>query len=74
MHKFICKADYTYEITGKGTAYVVRNPVRCYSFNHLLGKEILLNGEIRKVIGVERHAHNPPWDKDEPISILVEPQ
>jgi hypothetical protein len=58
--------------SGRGVVYVVANPVECGDFKHLIGKYVRCDGEVRKVLNVERFAHSPPWRAGERICLLLE--
>jgi hypothetical protein len=70
MYEFT--SNDAFEVPGRGIAYPVANPVLCNDFSHLIGQEVRINGETRKVICVERFMHMPPWWAGEEISLLVE--
>lgn len=53
--------------------YGIPNPHQCETFDHLVGKKVLLNGVEVLVAAIERFAHSPPWREDELIAILIEP-
>lgn len=40
-------------------------------FAHLLGQEVLIDGQCYRCQGVERFLHSPPWYRGEPIGLLV---
>jgi len=61
----------SYELSGKGTVYLVRNPWECVDFSHLIGKEAEIYGRVFMIIAVERFAHAAPWVAGEPIGLLV---
>lgn len=70
MYEFT--SSEAFEVSGRGIAYPVANPVLCNDFSHLIGQVVRINGELRKVIAVERFMHMPPWRVGEEISLLVE--
>lgn len=62
----------SFQITGKGTAYVTHAD-RVMDMDHpdLVGQVVLLDGIEVEVIGVERRMIRPPIQEGEPISLLV---
>jgi hypothetical protein len=58
---------------GKGDAAVVPNPHECDDFYHLIGQHVLIDGQVRRVRGVERFMHMPPWRAGERISLWLYP-
>jgi ABC-type antimicrobial peptide transport system ATPase subunit len=70
VYEFVSREAF--EVTGRGVAYPVANPVECNDFSHLIGQVVLINGEARTVVGVERFTHAPPWREGEGISLLVQ--
>ncbi len=61
----------SYELSGKGTVYIVRNPWECVDFSHLIGKEAEIGWRVFRIVAVERFAHGAPWVAGEPIGLLV---
>ena len=55
----------------RGIAFVVNLDRTTYDFEHIIGKEIIIDGDHYIGIGVDRYAHVPPWHVDSPIAILV---
>lgn len=70
MYEFT--SSEAFEVPGRGIAYPVANPVLCNDFGHLIGQTVLIDGQPRKVIAIERFMHMPPWRAGEEISLLVE--
>jgi hypothetical protein len=52
--------------------YSVYNDRECENFNHLIGCNVKIDDKIKKIIGVERFCHNPPWRKGEKIGLACE--
>lgn len=67
IHKYILKRE-------DGSVWVVytgKNPVKCWDFDHLIGHYIIIDDCVRKVMGVEKFLHLPPYRKGENIGIGV---
>ena len=47
------------------------NPYKCWDFDHLIDQYIIINGMVRKVVGVEKFMHCEPYLKGESIGIAV---
>ena len=69
--EFECLPENMFYISGRGKAYTVRNPKKCVNFNHLVDQEIIMNGDRRIVVGIEKFAHHPPWVEGEIISLVL---
>ena len=63
----------SYETPATGRVHIVRNPRECAEWSHMIGKQIMLDGEFVEVVGVEANMHAPPWREGEPIGIKVKP-
>ena len=61
-----------YQSKDNRTVFTVQNPWTCEDFDHLIGRDVEINGQRYQVIGVERFLHEPPWRKGETISLQVE--
>ena len=59
-------------VTGRGKAYAVPCPFTCLDFDWLVNRSVMIDGQIRHVIGVERFMHSAPWNKGESIAILTD--
>lgn len=70
MPSFIFYSLDKYESKGN-TVYTVENPIECSDFSHLIGKNFVIDGTVRTVIGVERYTHLPPWKVGELIGVMV---
>lgn len=68
---FNFKSEGQFTVTGRGICHAVTNPRECYDFDHLIGAEVLIDGQLRKVLGVERFMHSAPWRAGEKIGLLV---
>lgn len=71
-------ADFTsedhYEVTGRGSVYIVRNPREIHSsegWSWLINKWVRLDGRIVLVTGVESYAIHGIYAAGRPIGILV---
>lgn len=60
-------------VVAGGIAVAVANPHTCGGFQHLIDQEVLVDGVVRRIIGVERAAHAPPWVAGEGIGVLWYP-
>jgi hypothetical protein len=60
-----------YFIEGRGLLFHGPLPVTIQDRSELNGKEILINGEVHIVKGVELFMHMPPWREGESCGILV---
>jgi len=67
---FEFKSMSKYQIKGKD-CYGVKNPIECNDFDHLVGVTVVIDGELKKVIGVESFCTAPPCRKDEKIGLMV---
>ena len=54
-----------------GTTYVTTLDRDTDDFAHLIGAEVIINGALVTVVGVERFAHSPPWRRGEDIGLMV---
>lgn len=61
-----------YYIAGRGKCFVIKCPFTCQDFDWLINREVTIDTEKHKIIGVERFMHAPPWSVGEKISVLVE--
>ena len=55
----------------KGLVFVVKLDRTTRDFEHLIGKEVMVDDIIYIGAGVERYAHVAPWHKGESIGLLV---
>lgn len=69
--KFVFTSEDTFHIKGRGKCFAVRNPIECQNFDHLVGFNVEIDGQVHRVIGVERFAHNAPWRAGEAIALQV---
>lgn len=71
MKSFV--SDGTYEVKGRGLVFTTNFDEDYYEddLNGLLGCEVLIDGIVRKVVGVEKFMHCPPWRKGEACGLLV---
>lgn len=67
----MCEPLCEFEIQGVGKVFVVDNPIECDDFAHLVGRGVIIGGNVYTVKGVERFTHSPPWMKGEKIGLLV---
>lgn len=62
-----------YRVKGRGwlTQVPLDRDVHDEKFEHLVGKRVLIDGELFECAGVERFAHMPPFLAGEMIGLLV---
>lgn len=60
-----------WHLQGRGDVYTTQCPIRCFSFDWLIGKTVKIDEKDFKVLGVERYAKIGPIGKGEAIGILV---
>lgn len=70
MRSFLIEEEFTIE--GVGTAYVISLDRDYADFDSLLRQQVLLNGELYTVRGIERFTHAPPWHLGEKVAILAD--
>lgn len=67
------KALEFFRLPSRGmVVYIVDLDRTCSNFDHLLHKDVEIDGAIRFVQAVERFTHVPPWEKGERIGLAVE--
>ena len=72
MSDLLCfKSDDSYMVKGND-CFAVKNDRECDDFSHLIGHGVLIDGNKRRVIGIERLTHSPPWKKGESIALMCE--
>ena len=59
-----------FKLKGKD-CFCVENNFACRDFNHLIGKDVMINNKVERVIGVERFAHGKTYVKGERIVLMV---
>ena len=69
--KFRFKSLDSYKITGRGEAYVVKNPLLCNDFFWLINETVRIDGLKYKVTGVEVPAINADFRAGINISLLA---
>ena len=55
----------------RGHAFVVKLDRTTYDFEHIIGKEIVINGKSYIGLDVSKYANVPPWHMGSPIAILA---
>jgi len=55
----------------RGHAFVVKLDRTTYDFEHIIGKEIVINGKSYIGLDVSKYANVPPWHIGSPIAILA---
>jgi hypothetical protein len=55
----------------RGHAFVVKLDKTTYDFEHIIGKEIVINGKFYIGLDVSKYADVPPWHIGSPIAILA---
>lgn len=55
-----------------GKFFNVLNPETTHDFSNIIGYVVSINGELYKVLKVDRFAHCAPWYEGSRISLLVE--
>ncbi len=61
----------TFTIKEIGKVYFVKNTRECLNFDHLIGKEVIIDGNKMVVSSVESYCHVPPFWEGESIGLLV---
>src|SRR3990167_11521005 len=56
---------------GLEACFIVPNPHECYNFLHLIGQTVIIDGNVYKILGIERYLHMSPYKKFEPIGLRV---
>lgn len=60
-----------YEITGRGTVYVVRNPRDCKDIKWLMNQWIRLDGRVVEVVAIDHYAINGTYLAGKPLGLIV---
>ena len=55
----------------RGHAFVVKLDKTTHDFEHIIGKEIIINSKSYIGLDVSKHANVPPWRMGSPIAILA---
>jgi hypothetical protein len=64
----------TLTFNGRGVVSVVALDRDYDDFSALIGLDVLIDGTVRRVHGVERFAHTSPWRCGETIGLLLDEQ
>lgn len=60
--------------TPYGTAFVVANPFSANETSELLGRGVMMDGKLRVISAVERHAIVSPLRQGETIALVFKPE